>query len=149
VSDIRRSHQGYFGVSLALAVPWYGGLGVAFIAVHGGPVDAQAYDLVASYIPLPYWGLIYLTIGVGLLVSILVASVPHMFVRGFIGAGLVVTVLWWVSFVVSLAMGQLDAITVIPAWALAALVEWHASIEPEHGPKALHKVLPADLLPPD
>lgn len=134
MSDIRRTHPGYFGVTLACALPWYIGLGVGFTFFKGKPVSASAYELVASYVPLQAWGVAYLTLGLALLIACTIPSVPHTYVRVLTGTGLLFTVFWVINFAVSFAVGKLDVVSVLPAWCTIALVELQAMKEPEDGP---------------
>lgn len=136
MSDIRRTHPGYFSVTLGLALPWYIGLGVCFTFFGNSKLtSATAYDLISSYVPLWIWGIAYLSIGLGLLAAILIRSVRHETIRILTGIGLALTSAWIVCFVISGVIGQLDAASVIPAWCTVACVEWAAMTEPEHGPK--------------
>lgn len=135
MSNIKRTHPGYYGVATALAVPWYLGLGVSFTFFHGVPVSADAYKLVAAYVPLHYWGAVYLLLGVALFVASSFPKVDHSYVRIVAGLGLVITSFWIVFFMISVFTNQMDAITVIPAWLTIACIEWAAVKEPELGPQ--------------
>lgn len=134
MSDIRRTHPGYFGVTLACALPWYICLGIGFTFFKGKPVSATAYELVASYVPLQAWGVVYLVLGAALLLACTVPRIPHIYVRVLTGTGFLFTVFWILNFIVSLAVGKLDAVSVIPAWCTIALVELQAIKEPVDGP---------------
>lgn len=132
MSDIRRTHPGLYGVTLAVALPWYGGLGLGFALFPNSELtSARSYEFVASYVPLAVWGWLYLTLSVLLILASTVPRVPQRYVRICIGTGLAFTNFWIFCFIASLFLGQLDAVSVIPAWAAIALVEWRALSEPE------------------
>ena len=81
MSGIRRTHPGYFNVTVGLALPWYTGLGIGFTCFHGLAASARAYSVITEYVPLQTWGIVYLALGLTLLASLLVPRVPHAFVR--------------------------------------------------------------------
>lgn len=131
MSDTRRQHPGYFSVTMALAIPWYLGLGIGFTFAHGKPVDAEVYQLVSTYVPLQLWGIVYLALGAALILSVTKRDIPHIYVRLVTATGLFVTTFWIISYIAALMIGKMDAITVLPAWLTLACVEWAAVIEPE------------------
>ncbi len=135
MSDIRNTHPGYFSVTLGLALLWYIGLGIAFLFVDGSTLQkSETYEVIAAYIPLWVWSIIYLSVGIALLFSISIKGVSHHSVRVCCLVGLILSTFWLGLFVYSLIIGKLDLITVIPAWLLCVCVEWAAMNEPEHGP---------------
>lgn len=136
MSHIRRTHPGYFSVTVGLALAWYLGLGVAFSLSAGtSAASSDAYELIVHYVPLSVWGAVYLLLGGILLVTILVPGAPHIIVRYCCGIGLMLTFSWLAFFTIALATGKMDLISVIPAWLLCACVEWAALTEPETGPQ--------------
>lgn len=135
VSDIRRSHPGYFQVTVGLCIA-YTGLGVAFLLTQGSAVadHSETYQLISAYVPLAAWGVAYFLLGLTLAVALFIKGVPHGVVRGCCAAGLMLTTFWLVIFFVALATGRMDLPTVIPMFSLAWLVEFAAIREPENGP---------------
>jgi hypothetical protein len=135
MSDIRRTHPGYFGVTLGLSLFWYIGLGVGFTFSHGTiSARSKVYGLIGAYIPLQAWGVIYLVLGATLLTAILNPRISHQVVRVCCLLGLLLTTFWLALFLYALAAHKMDLISVIPAWLTVALVEWSAFREPERGP---------------
>jgi hypothetical protein len=131
MSDIRRTHPGYFRVTLGLALTWYISLGAGSVIFHAEASRSATNKLVEAYVPLLAWGFIYLALGVALLAAITVRRVPHVVVRVCTGTGLVLSCFWLTTFVISALEGRLHLVSVIPAWATLCLVEWAALNEPE------------------
>jgi hypothetical protein len=135
VSGIRSTHPGYYKVTFGLSVTWYIALGTSFILLGHGVQAATTYKIVSAYVPLPIWGAAYLVLGGFLLTAILIRSVPHTIVRICCGVGLGLTAFWLIAFVVTLAVGKLHGVMLIPALATIGLTEWATITEPENGPK--------------
>jgi hypothetical protein len=131
MSDIRRTHPGYFRVTLGLSLTWYLGLGIGFVVFHGEASKSATNRLVEAYVPLLAWGFVYLVLGFILLATIFVRGVPHTVVRVCTGVGLVCTTFWLTTYIISAFQGHLHLVSVIPAWATICLVEWAALTEPE------------------
>lgn len=131
MSNIRLMHPGYWGVVLGLSIPWYMGLGAGLLLLSEQYLMVYDYEIISRYIPLHFWGALYLFIGLGLFLSATIPKIPHKFVRIFAALGLCVTVFWLVAFIITVALGELSAYLLIPPFLTVALIEYRAVIESE------------------
>lgn len=134
MSKIRTQHPGYWGVALGLSIPWYSGLGLGLLLLSEQYLRVYDYEIISRYIPLHFWGALYLFIGLGLFLSATIPKISHKLVRLFAGLGLCVTVFWLVAFVITVALGQVSAYLLIPPFLTIALIEYRTVVEAETNP---------------
>jgi hypothetical protein len=134
MSNIRTEHPGYFGVCLGLSLCWYIGIGVGLLLLPHIYHITLGYKEVAQYMPLFFWGVLYLITGVGLLLSASVKRVPHIYVRMFAGLGFSITLFWLIAFIITFFAGHQAAYLFLPPFSAILLMEFQAVVEPSSNP---------------
>lgn len=144
MSDIRKNHPGYYGVCMAIGLIWYTGTGIGLLIDQSAYKSFFDYRFVDKHISLTYWALLYLTLGLGLVLSASIPKIPHVWVRGFTTAGMALTVFWLAGFIISLIMGHRMAYVLIPPFAAIALTEYRAIVENDTNPAMQNKEKASD-----
>ena len=131
MSNIRRTHPGYYRVTMAYALLWYCGLGVTFLLLPERDTLIGTYDVITALLPVWEWGVLYITIGVTLAVTASIPTVPHSYVRACLSLGFVLGVFWVIALLIAAFDGQTGAFTRLPAWTTLSVIGYAALIEPE------------------